>query len=253
MADIKKGRREAAGQKNAEFFGLDDWQQQSAEEIVKSLTELERKCFTEGNFSEEADGRNLAFILLPLLDSENWEIRAKALITIGRIGSAAISDEIISRLRRAAEPWWQLQFLDCWWQLPLDDAKRAEVLKVLTDWAEQPVTVRGLVWMLKELGTAAAVEIFMDFALSKKTMMVKDEFMTDAWFALTEKNPQAVIDNLIAVKPKFKIWLNFRYREEKESHYSLYPSPDYLWQCAAEFGVNRKNFKKLYFKPRKKS
>jgi hypothetical protein len=235
---------------NKNFF---DISVQNKDEIIEIMIELERKYLTGKPDWDVKEKQKAAFGLLPLLESKEWEIRAKALITIGRIGTEEIADYIIARLKNYEEPWWQLQALDCWWQLPVDDNKRAQILVDLTKWVYQPVTVRGLVWLLQALNTDKAVEIFIDFVLNNKTMVVKDEFLSAAWFSLAENKSLDFIDKLVSRNPKFKIWLNFHYPEENKSHYSLYPSPDYLWQCAAEFGVDRKSFKRLYFKPRKKS
>ena len=239
---------------NCLSIDIADFRQTADDEAwVALLTEIERSFFAEKKRLKTKDGADLAAVLLDSALSDNWQVKAKALITAGRIGGADLSDKVIKMLKQEKLPCWQLQYLDCWWQLPVDSKKRAVVLAELTEWAEQPVTVRGLVWILKELATAEAAEIFVKFALNKKTMMVKDEFMTDAWYEIAEKIPSETVTALTEEYPAFKIWLNFRYPEEKTSHYSLYPSPDYLWQCAAEEGVDRKKFKKLYFKPRKKA
>lgn len=237
---------------NCFLLNIEDLKKAAADDVVAVLTEVERKCLVEGIALETRGGNDLAAELLALADLPDWRIRGKALITIGRIGGEALSDPVIAWLKKQKEPCWQLQALDCWQQLPVAASKKAAVLADLTKWADQPVTVRALVWLLKELATPQAAEIFVDFALNKKTMMVKDEFMTDAWFELAAKLPVDLPGKIAISNDKFRIWLNFRYPEEKNSHYSLYPSPDYLWQCAAEEGVDRKAFKKLYFKPRKK-
>lgn len=224
----------------------------STDQLVNTLVQLEKIRYTTNEELWDEKGENVARSLLPLLADSRWEVRAKALITMGRVGDSTVAADIISWLQSVDEPWWQLQGLDCWWQLPLDDEARGDTLAKLISWAYQPVTVRGLVWLLQDWGTPKAARLFAHLAVSKKSMVVKDEMMSDAWFALADKIGQAEQERLSDEVAGFRVWLNFRYREEEPSKYSLYPSPDYLWQCAEDFGVERKNFKKLYHKPRKK-
>lgn len=225
---------------------------ETVSELIAVMTAWERTYYTENVNLLTADGKNAAYCLLPLLAADSWQVRAKALITIGRIGSADLGDEIIGRLQAVDEPWWQLQYLDCWWQLPLEVCQREKTLANLIEWAYQPVTIRGLVWLLSELATPQAAWLFARLAVDKKSMVVRDEMMADCWFKLADSLSASAVNSIIAEVPKFKIWLNFHYREEQPSHYGLYPSPDYLWQCASDFGVERKAFKNLYYKPRKK-
>ena len=122
----------------------------SAEELVNALAQLEKIRYTENEVVRDENGDNIARRLLPLLSDCRWEVRAKALITIGRVGDSTVAADIIRWLQSVDEPWWQLQGLDCWWQLPLDDETRGVTLTNLISWAYQPVTVRGLVWLLQD-------------------------------------------------------------------------------------------------------
>lgn len=224
--------------------------------ITECLKELEKSYYAGETLPCDEYGNEAAFLLLPLLASDIWEIRAKALITIGRTGSGKIAPSLVKWLKTVDEPWWQLQGLDAWWQLPLDIRVKENVIADLIKWAYQPVTVRAMVWLLKSLATEKSAWMFAEFAVSKKSMVVKDEIMENAWYcledSLIEQGRQKTVKEIIENVKGFKVWLNFRYREEEKSCFGLYPSPDYLWQIAAEYGVERKSFKNLYHKPRKK-
>lgn len=222
-------------------------------QIVTALAALEKACLVQGLLLPETDGAPWERKLLPLLAIEDWLVRAKTLLTIGRLGNPAIAPEIIRWLRRTEEPWWQLQGLDCWWQLPVGKREQETTLRSLIQWARQPVTVRGLVWLLRQMGTKGAAELFVEFVLTKKTMVVKAEFLHDAWFVLAETLTPAEKGELLTRYPAFRVWLNFCYPSEKPAHYGLYPSPDYLRQQALALGVDGALLKRIYIKPRKKT
>lgn len=248
--EIEKTPRAAAVA--AALSVLDGAEEHTTDEVVNALARLEKIHYTENIELTDENGKNIACRLLPLLTDDRWEVRAKALITIGRVGSSAVAERIVAWLQSVEEPWWQLQGLDCWWQLALSDDLRGKALARLIDWAYQPVTVRGLVWLLQDWGTPRAAQLFARLAVDKKSMVVKDEMMSEAWFTLADKIGQTEEKRLIDEVAGFRVWLNFRYREDIPVKFGLYPSPDYLWQCAADFNVERRTFKKLYHKPRKK-
>lgn len=222
-------------------------------QIVSALMALEKACLVDGLSLPDINGAPWECNLLPLLAMEDWLVRAKTLLTIGRLRNPAIAPQIIAWLRREKEPWWQLQGLDCWWQLPLCKAEQESTLRSLIQWVRQPVTVRGLVWLLRQVGTKGAAELFAELVLSKKTMVVKAEFLHDAWFALAATLTPAEKNDLLARYPAFRVWLNFCYPSAKTTHYGLYPSPDYLRQQALELGVDGVALKRIYTKPRKKA
>lgn len=238
-----------------------NWQEakptaEDVKNITNCLKELERIFFVEGDLPKSENGDEIALSLLGFLLCDVWEVKAKALITIGRVGSEKLAEPIIDWLKTADEPWWQLQGLDAWWQLPVETVVREKTLADLIEWSYQPVTVRSMVWLLKELTTEKSAWLFAKLAVSKKSMVVKDEMLEDCWYSLEdsliEQGKADIIKEIIENVKGFKVWLNFHYREEDKSNYSLYPSPDYLWQTAMEYGVDRRAFKNLYHKPRKK-
>ena len=191
--------------------------------------------------------------LLALARSEDWLTAAKSLICLGRVGSAASSDALLQLLPRLKRIEFQLLAWDSWWQLPLPQDER---LPVIRDFLRRdqvpPPLLRAVVWSLAFCPAFSSAVVFVDFvAAGKAVKLIADELLTELWFRLAAVLTVTDIETLKAAQPRFASWLLYRHRG-KPTDFGLFPGRDYLWQHAKALGIEQAEYKKLFYKVRKK-
>lgn len=220
------------------------------------LQQLERSVLVE---KRSADASSLLSFLSDADYAESWLVRAKALVVLGRLADSTVAGELLSgALGMRPEPWnqplcWRLQFLDAWWQLPLPDEERLQGLRrILADGRQSPVLWRAAIWCLGRVqDNQGALRLLADFIGRPQSGVILDDLLADSWYRQAAQVDEAFLQELTGQNPRLNSWLSCRYGWEP-LEFGFYPGSDYLWQQAAEQGVERRQFKQIYFYPRNK-
>ncbi len=220
-------------------------------ETVGFLQQLEGIAANSRQALLGPDGKPIAGSLLPLLQSPHWRCKGKALITIGRTGQSDIAAPVLAWGQQQKAPHWQLQALDAWWQLPVPSLQRQQTIAALLAWAKEPVTIRGVVWLIAQCPGAAMTDLLAGFINNPCSAIIKDEFLTYAWQKVSRGLSTQQLTAITGHYLNLRVWLKYREFNNK-AIYGLYPNQDYLWQLAKTEGISQKEFKSLYFKPRNK-
>lgn len=189
--------------------------------------------------------------LLPFLSSDDWLLRAKALVEIGRTQDISTAELLFDGVLHEEKPWWQLQFLDAWWHLPLSNDEKLASLAGLLQEDNQPVVLRGAIWCVGRLSGMSAIDIFVNFIAQPFSRVVRDEILADCWFRLAKTVDQQELQEYVNQNADLNSWLLYRDPQE-DTNYGIYPGHDYLWQIAEDLGVTQKDFKRIYFRARTK-
>lgn len=189
--------------------------------------------------------------LLPFLSSDDWLLRAKALLEIGRSGDVSAADLLFLGVVNEEKPWWQLQFLDAWWHLPVASDMKLQCLAGLLNENSQPVVLRGAIWCVGRLSGMAAVSVLAEFICKPFSRVVRDEILADCWYRLAKTVDEVELLAYVVENPDLQAWLLYRDPQE-DTNYGIYPGHDYLWQIAEDLGVTQKDFKRIYFRARTK-
>ncbi|MDD2568152.1 MAG: hypothetical protein PHQ49_00680 [Clostridia bacterium] len=201
---------------------------------------------------EIAAATEKASLILPLLQETDWALKAKALITLGRLANLETAAKLIDFIQTEKEPHWQLMALDSWYQMPLDCEKKAEVLQELLLWAKSPILIRGIISLSAYIGGKKVFLMLADFIDKPSHRLVKDEILAFAWFKTAFGLDAAIVEKLVLERLDLRVWLKHQSYDEK-AVYGIYPNPDYLWQCARAAGLSRDEFKNLYWRARRKT
>jgi hypothetical protein len=198
----------------------------------------------------------LSFLAMPQSVScaEEWLLRAKALVVIGRVGDCHAAETLLAGAENLYdEPLcWRLQFLDAWWQLPLGSAARlAGFGRILRNDKQSPVVWRAVIWCLGRMQGREALHTLAEFVAKPQSGVILDDLLADSWFRLAATVPECEQAEILGKFPQLRIWLGYRTWEEPLD-FGFYPGSDYLLQQAMELGVSRKDFKRIYFYPRNK-
>lgn len=220
------------------------------------LQQLERSVLVE---KQSADASSLLSFLSAADYAESWLVRAKALVVLGRLADVFVADDLLDgALGRRPEPWnqplcWRLQFLDAWWQLSLPSDERLQGLQqILADGRQSPVLWRTAVWCLGRVqDNEGALQLLADFIVRPQSGVILDDLLADSWNRQAEQVDVAFLAELLAYNQRLNSWLSCRYAWEPLD-FGFYPGSDYLWQQAAAQGVERRQFKQIYFYPRNK-
>ncbi len=220
------------------------------------LQQLERSVLVE---KQSADASSLLSFLSDADYAESWLVRAKALVVLGRLADCAVADDLLrGALGMRAEAWnqplcWRLQFLDAWWQLPLPDEERLQGLRrILADGRQSPVLWRAAIWCLGRVqDNQGALRLLADFIGQPQSGVILDDLLADSWYRQAAQVDEAFLQELTGQNTRLNSWLSCRYGWEP-LEFGFYPGSDYLWQQAAEQGVERQQFKQIYFYPRNK-
>lgn len=192
-----------------------------------------------------------AISILPLLEEADWALKAKALITLGRLANPETAADLIDFIQVEKEPYWQLMALDSWFQMPLNREKQAEVLQGLLLWAKSPILIRGIIGLSAYIGGEKILLLLADFIDKPSHRLVKDEILAFAWFKTALDLDNAIVEELVSERLNLRVWLKYQSCDEK-AVYGIYPNPDYLWQRAHAAGLSLQDFKNLYWRARRK-
>ncbi|MDD2499034.1 MAG: HEAT repeat domain-containing protein [Desulfitobacteriaceae bacterium] len=211
----------------------------SPEEALKILPKVEKA----GRGFGEAAQR-----VLPLLEHEDYQVRSRAFITLGRLQDSSIIPELLAYLKRETEEEWRLRVLECLYLL--HDQKAVPYLVSYLEDYRYPMMIRGTIWLIGFLGGKEAVEIIGRFGVSPGGRMVKDEVILEALSLALASFPEGTGFFADIQKKRPEIARAFRYvvlPDVKKPRFNVYPYPDYLLDRAKMRGISPKEFKKLSF------
>jgi HEAT repeat protein len=228
--------------------------QVQASACLQQIEKLERSVMVE---KQSADASFLLSFLAKVQSvacAEDWLVRAKALVVIGRIGDRSAAGELLAGVENIMEEpvCWRLQFLDAWWQLPLSSAEKLAALgRILQNDKQSPVVWRAAIWCLGRMRGAEALRALAEFITKPQSGVILDDLLADSWYRLAETVSEDELAAILGEFPQVRCWLGYRTWEDPLD-FGFYPGSDYLLQQAMELGVSRKEFKRIYFYPRNK-
>lgn len=199
----------------------------------------------------ERDGRgmgNIAPRILPLIYSSDYRLRAKAFIAIARIGDSSVGGELMGFMAGRPGEEWQLRALDCFYHFR--DRTWIRPLSGFLNRGDNPLLVRGTLWLTGSLGGVEAIGIIAHFAASPQGRLVKDEIMLEALRMAVDSCPEGreILDDLWLNSPQIGRALRYAVLPcDEEPRFNIYPYPDYLLDQARAHGLSADEFRRLSF------
>jgi len=196
-------------------------------------------------------GRNetgIAVKVFPLIYHQDYLVRSRTFITLGRLGDNSICPGLVAYIREEPGEEWQLRALEC--LLMLKDAGVVPELAVFLKYTHNPLLIRGVLWLIGYLGGSAAVDCIGRFVSGPQGRMVKSEVILEAMSLAVNSYLDGIRDFSRLRKGEAGIDRFFRYStlpDPKKVHFHVYPYPDYLLDQAALRGIEPKAFKRLSF------
>lgn len=186
--------------------------------------------------------------LFPLIYHEDYLVRSRAFIALGRVADISLSSALIAYIDEDPGEEWQLRALEVLYLL--HDVSIVPQLAKFLERRENPLLVRGTVWLLGSLGGEAGLREIIDFATGPFGRLVKSEIILEAAaIAVSEINDgMAFFNQLLQENPAAARYFRYCKLPDLENrHYYVYPYPDYLLEHASWQEIDRKVFKKLFF------
>ena len=161
--------------------------------------------------------------LLPLIRSADYRLRARAFISLGRLGDLAAGDDLLQFIREEPEEVWQIWALECLHHLP--DPRWIEALAGFLRLRQKPLLVRGSLWLIGALGGQEAVAVIAAFLAEPAGRLVKDELALEALQMAKRSWPggEAYLQLLSAESPALQRAL--RYLVFPEDEKNPFPGP----------------------------
>jgi len=199
----------------------------------------------------EQEGRGksgVAAQVMALIRHPDYQVRSRVFICLGRLQDRFISLPLVDFVGSNPGEEWQLRALECLYLL--HDQRVVPGLSLFLRQTDNPLLVRGIIWLLGSLGGKEPLDVIARWAASPEGRIVKSEVILEAlalaiasleegmayWEEVKKENP--VLDRF------------FRYSilpEIDPPHFFVYPYPDYLLDQAKARGMGGKEFKKLFY------
>jgi hypothetical protein len=199
----------------------------------------------------EESGRDVSgssLELIPFLHHEDYLIRSRIFIALGRMKDPQMVQPLINYIHEAGEEW-QLRALECLYFL--DDPQVVSQVAPFLLWHHRPLLVRGAYWLLGSLGGEKALDLMVQFAISPQGRLVKSDLIYEGLSMAVqsleqgEKYWQKILrENLQGAR----FFQYSRLPEVEHPRFYIYPYPDYLLDQAKNHGIKAKIFKKLYYR-----
>lgn len=193
--------------------------------------------------------------LLPLAVSQDFALRLRALLALGRLQQVEAFLPLVQILSAECFNHWRLAVLDTLFMLPYPD-KISPLLPLLAQ--DQPgdedaFFLSGLVWFLGQQGELGIAPLT-DMLLAKpvRSRRLKDDLLAEAIFAAAAGDINLLAGLSKHSPPLARFCDNRVWPKSKRASFGIYPNPDYLLQKALQAGVSKEQYKKLHHWYRRK-
>ncbi|MGI6065848.1 MAG: HEAT repeat domain-containing protein [Bacillota bacterium] len=203
----------------------------------------------------EKAGRGFAGVaqrIFPLLEHDDYKVRSRAFITLGRLKDSSIIPELLAYLKQEKDEEWRLRVLECLYHFR-NQKVIPDLLPLLEDY-RYPMLIRGTIWLIGSLGGKEAVRIIGEFGAKPHGRIVKTEVILEALSLAIASIPDGTSFFAKIQKERADIARAFRYvtlPDPEKPRFDVYPYPDYLLDRAKIQGIDAKEFKRLSFWARK--
>ena len=187
--------------------------------------------------------------LLPLAQSQNFALRLRSLLALGRLKQGAAFMPLVELLAKEHLNHWRLALLDTLFMLPYQDKIRPLLPLLATD---QPgdgdaYFLSGLVWFLGQQGQAALEPLTtLLLAQTARARRIKDDLLAEAIFLAAEGNTALLASLSEQNPPLARFCANRIWPKTTLPCFSIYPNPDYMLQKALQAGLSHKQYKDLH-------
>lgn len=186
--------------------------------------------------------------LLPMLTADDYLLRSRTFISLGRLGDISVGEELLRFINREPEEVWQIWALECLHHLP--DSRWIKPLAEFLRQKEKPLLVRGSLWLIGALGGPDAVDVIASFLADPAGRLVKDELALEALQMAVSSWPggEDFLRNRQAASPQLARVLRYMiFPADDKTHFRVLPYPDYFLDQAKDQGLTPEAFKKLSF------